>query len=90
MPSIMRYSQFFKCNILLVDHLKPTTNRRLIVAFANKGNVAAGDIQYLAIAHDFVNPLIEAYFQGIISRIFFSLRKGEKITANAIAFSFIY
>jgi hypothetical protein len=60
-PRLIRYSHFFKCNILLVDHLKPSTYRRLIFAFANKRNVAAGDTQYFVIAQDFVNPLFPGF-----------------------------
>ena len=43
-PDLIRYSQFFKFNMLLVVHSKPTTYCRLILAFANKRNVAAGDM----------------------------------------------
>ena len=65
-----------KCNILLVLHLKPTTYRRLIFAFANKCDVAAGDIHSSSvIAHDFVNPLVQSYFQRICCGVHFSLRK---------------
>jgi hypothetical protein len=75
----IRDSQFFKFNILLVRHSKPTPYRRLSFAFANKGNVAAGDIFVsVLIPHDFVNPLLKLYFQGIIRRVFFSLRKDPR------------
>ena len=43
----IHYSEFFKFNVLLVGHTKPTTDCRLSFAFANKGNVAAGDNQSL-------------------------------------------
>jgi hypothetical protein len=46
----------------LVGHTKPTTDCRLSFAFANKGNVAAGDNQSLVNTHDCMNPLIESYF----------------------------
>ena len=62
-PILICDSQFFKFNMLFVFHSKPTTYRRLIFAFANKRNVAAGDIHVsVLIPHNFVNPNFQSYF----------------------------
>ena len=81
----IHYSEFFKFNVLLVGHTKPTTDCRLSFAFANKGNVAAGDNQSLVNTHTIAwTPSSSRIFSGSFPMYSFL---SEKTFANAIAFS---
>ncbi len=72
-PTVVCDSQFFKFNMLLLVHLKPTKHCRFTFSFTNKGNVATTDSHAQKTTDDCKLALTHNNSNWILRRAFVSL-----------------